>query len=176
MAKNALNWVISGQTTLEEISRVMGLRFWQLLADEYSKKLSSRAAHFGSSSDKNAINKTLLISNDDALVPVATQGLGMQVALVQNSEDAVSRLATDPSVVCLLIDSATMDDTVENWLTKERKDLAWSGLPVIFLVRSNNRELIHTLENYNASWIEIDNLSRDLLAEEINEILLNNTL
>lgn len=171
MAVSAINWIVSGETTAEEVTRVMGLHFWHLAADEYSKNLSDRVAQFSTTKDQGGTHKALLISDNASIEDAIKTHLHFDLIRVDNAAAAHTLLADSSAVACLLIDSSSLQGTIKEWITGLRTETAWSGIPAIFLIRQDESELKEVLSEHEAMWLETDNSPASELGNEINQLL-----
>lgn len=171
MAVNAINWIVSGETSADEVTRVMGLHFWHLAADHYSKTISRRVEQFESNKEPGRISKALLISDSHALESAISKSFHFKLLRVENEIEAHSILSDDLSIVCLLVDSSCLKGSIEEWITSLRSELAWSGVPVIFLVKKVELELEKVLTEHGATWLEIDSTQHADLGIEINQLI-----
>jgi hypothetical protein len=73
-----------------------------------------------------------------------------------------------------MIDATLMQSTPAEWLTGLRKQLAWSGIPVLFLLPPKAHETKELLTSFNAFAVEYEEGVTDLLdiTHELQNILI----
>lgn len=88
----------------------------------------------------------------------------MQSALIDNApygmvcadseQQASDVLKKDTSIIAILIDATLMRSTPAEWLGGLRKELAWSGIPVLFLLPPEAYETKDLLQSFDAPAVE----------------------
>ena len=156
MAECANRWLVSGSTTLEEVSRVLGLRFWNELTQLRGLSLQISADDLmARSSGDDARSSLLLVTPDEQAVRDIGDGIDMTVVTATDAASATQRLEEDATVAVLLVDARHVQADWEHWLGELRSKLAWSGLPVLFLIDHEQRELRTILDSFSARAIDV---------------------
>jgi type II secretory ATPase GspE/PulE/Tfp pilus assembly ATPase PilB-like protein len=175
MAVSAGQWVVSGETTVQELSRELGLRFWRELAKINNTRTSILSEGFAGSSNRQEDRlKVLLISDRIALQTALTNNTQYGMVYVDNEKQAADVLKKDASIIGIMIDATLMQSTPAEWLTGLRKQLAWSGIPVLFLLPPKAHETKELLTSFNAFAVEYEEGVTDLLdiTHELQNILI----
>jgi type IV pilus assembly protein PilB len=157
MAVSSGQWIVSGETTAQEISRELGLRFWRELAMVNDKTPNMLLDNFSESNPLSEDRlKVLLISDHKGLQSALAGSSQYGTVFVSNEQQASDILKKDTSVIAILIDAALMQSTPAEWLGKLREQLAWSGTPVLFLIPPNQNETKVLLNKFHAHAVEYD--------------------
>jgi len=174
MAMSAGQWIISGDSTIQEVSRELGLRFWRELAELNNMKTNILLENFaGSNSPSENRLKLLCISDRTELLSALTDHLQYGVLSVSNELQASDVLKKDSSIIAILIDSSLMQATPAEWLGELRKQLAWSGVPVLFLLSPQDHEIKELLNSFHAHAVEYEEGMTDpaVIIHELQNIL-----
>lgn len=149
MARNAADFLVSGRTTVDEVHGTLGLRFWHELAEQYEYDVSN--LHLGGLKRARSGGgfKLLMLSDDDALSSTLENDLGYPVVQVRTLKEAKGYLQENSAIFSLVADVRLAEGDAIDWLKCLRADLAWAGLPVIFLTEQGS-ELSQVLEKYGA--------------------------
>ncbi|MCB1954064.1 MAG: type II/IV secretion system protein [Rhodocyclaceae bacterium] len=151
MTESAKRWLVSGSTTLEEVSRVLGLHFWNELAKLRGASLQIGADDLMAKSHRREARSSLLIvTPDERLAQALGQEIEMPILSALDSTGACEQLRHENSIVAVVIDGRHVSETFEVWLRELRSRLAWSGLPVLFLVDEAQRELRTLIDAFDA--------------------------
>ena len=157
MAVSAGQWIVSGETTAQEVGRELGLHFWRELAVVNDKAPNMLIDNFSGSNPLSEDRlKVLLISDHKGLQSALAENFQYGIVFVNNEHKASEILQKDTSIIAILIDSALMQSTPEKWLRKLREQLAWSGIPVLFLIPPNQNETKVLLNRFHAHGMEYD--------------------
>ena len=174
MAVSAGQWVVSGDTTIQEVSRSLGLRFWRELATLNNLKTNIILEGFASSNNLSEnLLKVLCISNLTELHSALQDRSQYGVVSVNNEKQAAETLKTDSSIIAILIDSSLMHSSPTEWLGELRKQLAWSGIPVLFLLPPTAYEIKDLLNSFHAHAMEYKDgaTDPDEVIHELQKIL-----
>lgn len=153
MARNAADFLVSGRTTVDEVHATLGIRFWHDLSAQYDYDISE--LHLGGMKRARSGEsfKLLMLSEDDALATALEKGLGFPVVQIRLLSEAKAYLQENSAVFSLVADVRLAEGDAVEWLHALRADLAWSGLPVIFLTEPDS-ELGRVLDEYGANQVE----------------------
>lgn len=171
MAASAKDWIVSGQTTPAEVQHVLGMGFWRELAEEHGIRPETLSANLGLESQPGKRMTVLLISTDTALCATLAEDLPYGVEQVTDDEAASKHLNAHNDVIGLVIDAQLAEQPLDAWLTRLRTQLAWAGLPALFVTRAEDTELKALLANFNAPSVD-----RDIQQPRIFQDALNNLL
>ncbi len=151
MAHSAARWIVSGRTTPAEIQRVVGMRFWNALAALHGVAAGGSAElALGDVAGAGAF-RLLMVSRDEALAQALSEVLPYVVTRVDTVLAAGEALAQGDDLLGLLLDDDAMDGEASGWLAELRSQLAWSGLPALFLTQPGHGGLDETLDRFSAA-------------------------
>ena len=171
MAASAKDWIVSGKTTPAEVQTVMGLGFWRELAGEHGIGLESLSADLGQEIQSGRRMKVLALSPDTALCQTLADGLSYAVAQVADETAAAAYLKEHNDVIGLVIDSALADTAPDAWLIRLRTQLAWAGLPALFITRPEDRSLVQLLVSFHAPYVQRDAAQPMALLDALSNLL-----
>ncbi len=154
MAASAKDWIVSGHTTAAEIQQVIGMGFWRELAAEHGVAPESLSANLVQESAVGTRLKVLVLSQDTVLCDELADGLSYAVQRVDGAEAADAHLRTHNDAVAMVIDSRCKDAAPEPWLIGLRTQLAWAGLPALFVTRPDESALKELLTQFSASHVD----------------------
>ncbi|CAM8657646.1 PulE Type II secretory pathway, ATPase PulE/Tfp pilus assembly pathway, ATPase PilB [Comamonadaceae bacterium] len=134
MAASARDWVVSGLTSPQEVHRALGMGFWNGLCKIHG---ASTTNYTMADADDTAASESrmsiLLVSEDVELIANLGAQVDFEVLSAASPEQANAMLKKHPGVVGILIDGQLLADP-QAMLATLRTELAWSGLPVLFIV------------------------------------------
>lgn len=171
MAASAKAWIVSGKTTLLEVQKVIGTKFWTELAEEHGKQGGSVNFETGSESQADQRMKIVLLSNDPVLAARFSTALTYGVVQVADAAAAVDTIEKQGNVITLAIDSALCTGAPVDWLVGLRMALASSGLPAVFVLRDTTCGLQELLDRYGATCISLEETQTDALPAAMNRLL-----
>ncbi|MEI6416079.1 MAG: type II/IV secretion system protein, partial [Pseudomonadota bacterium] len=171
MAASAKDWLVSGQTTPGEVQHVLGLGFWRELAVEHGVNPESLSANLGQESQPGSRMKVLILSRDAALCASLAEGLSYGIERVNDDEAATSYLKQNSDVIGLVVDAQLAEGSLEAWLTRLRTNLAWAGLPALFVTRPQDTELKNLLTKFDAPNVELDEDQPQILQDALTHLL-----
>jgi len=152
MASSVADALVSGITSIEAAHSSLGVAFWHGLAKINEFPVEDLQLG-GMANESGSEQYSLLMLTDDANVcSEVSKLIGLQVTQVGSIQDARKSLAADSSIAAVVADSRLAQTEAIVWLREMRSELAWSGLPVVFL--SDSAELNETLKEHGASVIE----------------------
>ncbi len=172
MAASAKTWIVSGMTTLQEVQKVLGTKFWDELAQEHGKVPGAVNFDVGTQTDRRM--KVLLLSKEDALAAHLKAVLPYGVHLVADAKAAADYIEKYGDVIAFVIDSGLCTNTPVAWMVELRTVLAASGLPALFVLREGMQTLELLLERYGAPSIGIVEAQTDALTASFNLLLQGN--
>ena len=157
MAVSAGQWVVSGDTTIQEVSRELGLRFWRELATVNNVTTNIHLESFaGANNPSEGRLKVLCISDRAELQTALLECSQYGIVSVGDEQQAAEVLKQDSSIIAMLIDASLMRSTPAEWLGELRKQLAWSGIPVLFLLPAKAQQTKELLESFHAHVMECE--------------------
>lgn len=170
IAESAAAWIVSGVTTPAEAHRVLGLGFWRDLAQRHGKEPGISVT--GISMGKRDRLNILLLSKDDVLRGQLEDALGYDVQMAGHEEEAARLIEQEQGTVAMVFDTRVMDSKPEDWLTRLRGKLAWSGLPALFVQYGERTdELSLQLRKFSAPVIDGKGLNSQTLGEAVQLLL-----
>jgi DNA polymerase III delta prime subunit len=170
MAHSAARWIVSGRTTPVEIQRVMGMRFWNALAALHGVEAGGSADLALSEAAGTGAFRLLMVSGDEALAQALGEVLPYAITRVDNVAAAGEALAQGEDLLGLLLDDAAMAGDARKWLVELRSQLAWSGLPALFLTHPGEGGLDETLDRFSAVHVDRSAPAPDI-AETVMRVL-----
>ena len=171
MAESAQDRIVSGETTVKEANRVLGIRFWNELAQLHGKSAENIRVIDDKKLNQNNKLELLLISHDIELSQQLADGLLFSIFTAADGAQASEHLKASRSTVAILVDSRAFKNDHEKWLTTLRSELAWAGLPAIFLVPESDDELNEILQRFNSTIIEFNGLGNGEVIDIIRRTL-----
>ena len=171
MAASAKDWIVSGLTTPIEVQYVLGISFWRELATEHGFSPDTLSANLAQVARPGQRMKILVLSKDKSLGDKLTDGLSYGAETVDDEVAANDYLQRQHDVIGLVIDSALADDPPENWLTRLRTKLAWSGLPTLFVIGAEQVALKVLLDQFDAPCVEKDEQELLVMQEALSRTL-----
>ena len=155
MAASAGQWIVSGETTVQELNRELGSRFWRELAAINNAELNIRLEGIARSNNHSQDRlKVLLISDRAVLQSALIDNAPYGMVCADSEQQASDVLKKDTSIIAILIDATLMRSTPAEWLGGLRKELAWSGIPVVFLLPPEAYETKDLLQSFDAPVVE----------------------
>ena len=171
MSQSAAQWIVSGNTTPQEVQRVLGIRFWNELSTAHQVALRPVATYQDPGDMGNSAFQVLLLSRDTHLAKELSTALTYPIERVDDELQAADYLQTHHGVIGVIIDAASMTSSPPEWLGQLRAKLAWSGLPVLFVVPEHGMELQKLLKIMGAPYIAADVTATDKIASAIDQLL-----
>lgn len=171
MAASSKDWIVSGQTTPVEVQHVLGMGFWRELAVEQGFKPESLSANLGQEAQPGQRMKILALSKDNSLCDTLADGLNYAIEAVDGDAAANAYLNQHHDVIALVIDAQLAETPLETWLTRLRTQLAWAGLPALFITRPQDAALKTLLAQFDAPCVERDEGQPQVLKEALMQLL-----
>jgi len=174
MAASARDWIVSGNTSPEEVQRVLGIGFWNGLGTEYGINPSNMAIADSDTAASEGRLSLLVITEDASLPAQLAERVDYPLIYASSTKDVQQILKSNRSVIGLIIDGQLITRP-EEMLASMRTDLAWSGLPVLFITGDDSGalELRELLIKFNAHMITREQALSDSLASAVTTILRN---
>lgn len=158
MAVSAADWIVSGATTVEEVFRVLGLRFWNELATHNNMPIREINEDILVDSGRRVTSGVLLLSADAEVAAVLSTALPYTVHSVESIAAAQAILDDGQNIVALVIDSRLAEEDGLAWLAQLREALAWSGLAAVFVVDEEDSDLFRALSEHDVASVKLDRL------------------
>ena len=171
MSQSASQWIVSGGTTPLEVQRVLGIRFWTELSRQHQVALGPVATYQEQTGSGSEPLRVMLLSGDNALADRLAEVLPYPVERVPGEMQASERLRAEPNVMGLLIDASSLESPPADWLAQLRAQLAWSGLPVLFLVPEKNVAMQQLLGSLKAPCVVSDASATGKIASALDALL-----
>ncbi len=150
MAANTAELLVSGRTTVDEVHEVLGMRFWHELAELHEYPVAQLQVLGSADSAGGGRLGLLLLSRDEALSHGLAEETGYPVQRVESIVDARAALQERSGVFAVVADARMQQSELLQWLQKLRAELAWAGLPVIFVSDRGATELNDVLQRNGA--------------------------
>ena len=172
MAASARDWIVSGLTTPQEAQRVLGMGFWNGLGKEYGIPPGNMAIAESETVNVDGRLSLLLLSDDEALHSLLAAQMDYALVSATTVADARQALESNRGISGLIIDGQLLTHP-EEMLTTLRTELAWSGLPVLFITGegSNAAALQETLARFGARTISHQEAITSALATAVISLL-----
>jgi energy-coupling factor transporter ATP-binding protein EcfA2/CheY-like chemotaxis protein len=128
--------IISGMTTAEEASRVLGQQFWYALADEYGSELPDLSAIANAGEGKADGNAILICGAESEATRSLQVGLESSWLKVHQATDpagAEQALRKHENIDLVVVDlpAGLADEEIVALVADYRRHLAWSRLPAL---------------------------------------------
>ena len=172
MAASARDWIVSGLTTPQEAQRVLGMGFWNGLGKEYGVTPGNMAIAESETASADGRLSLLLLSTDESLCSSLATQLDYSLLSASTVAEARQALEANRGIIGLIIDGQLLTHP-EEMLTTLRTELAWSGLPVLFITGegSNAAALQETLARFGARTITRAEATTPALATVVISLL-----
>ncbi len=149
LASSATRHVISGDTSVKEAARVLGLRYWSALSLEYGAELPE-AAYTQVDAEVSQSSGVLYLGPTGAqrdVIVEALESAWFSVFMAATAEEAKQTLEVRDSIVHVVVD---IDDTLTRdatlaYVRQARTALAWSRLPALLLLPPSHEGLKEAL-------------------------------
>lgn len=154
MALGAAQWIVSGETAPDEVYRELGLRFWNELAACHQTQFSGGLEM---SRDHSGHRPGILLLSGRGDLPSALEGVfHYNIVAVATEEEAAAALKSNASILAIIIDTSLLRSEPEQWLSSLRAQLAWSGVPVLFLLYPGADRLQQLLGAFDAHTLMLE--------------------
>jgi type II secretory ATPase GspE/PulE/Tfp pilus assembly ATPase PilB-like protein len=176
MASSAAEWVLAGESTPEEAFRALGLRFWNQLAVAHGKSVASVQIDSAGKQGGSTFSSILFLTADATLASAFAE-CGHEVGryTAKHCADpgqAKALLEQDQGILAMVADSRLASGRpLTEWIPELRRDLAWSGLPVIFLLPDDAQPGAEILHAYGARMVIGDPVDVDRVRVEVDRAL-----
>jgi type II secretory ATPase GspE/PulE/Tfp pilus assembly ATPase PilB-like protein len=171
---NAANWIVSGESTPEEAYANLGTAFWNALSRSSKRQVPIQDAIAQAASPGGAVALTAVVVTPDQVAgPLIVEALGQAGYPARwEATGAAARgvLEANGDVQLLIVDTAG-DESSESLLHKLRRELAWSGLPVILLVDPAALDFLAMLEAHGATDFINKPVAPELLISRVKAVL-----
>jgi type II secretory ATPase GspE/PulE/Tfp pilus assembly ATPase PilB-like protein len=161
--------VISGVTSIDEVTRTLGADYWREFNSLVMQDALFHARHDLKDKQETSL---LLIGADDNLTSEIKEALQYSLITAHHSTAAAEVLHTHAGIFAQLIVLDINSDPLKQ-IAELRKDLAWAGLPTAFIIEEMTVELEQMFTQYKVThWITtpIDKDKLSSLAAELIEI------
>ncbi len=161
------DWIVSGATTPDEASRVLGGRFWRELCLAHDHAITSLPPM----ATDTRVRKTdlpdvltLAGSPDDAeSLRETLDNIGLKLQVATSHDEAIDVLQRESNISLLVLDVDMPGVETRPLLRQLRASFTWAGLPFLLLLRENDTETSELLESYGVS----DYLHKPFTPEEL---------
>ena len=171
---SAANWIVSGESTPEEAYANLGTAFWTALSRSSKRRVPIQDAIAQASNPAGAVLLTAVVVTPDPaggnrMVELLGDA-GYRARWEATGAGARSVLEANGDVQLLIVDTAGGQSS-ESMLHSLRRELAWSGLPVILLVDPAEPDFLAMLESFGATDFLHKPVAPDLLIARVNSVL-----
>lgn len=156
MSMAASRLVISGITTAEEASRVLGQQFWYALAEEYGSEAPDLSA-ITFAGERKAIHNAILLSGPVSESATAlAEGLESSWLTVHrsaNAAEAEQQLHAHENIDMVVVDlpASLSDEEAVALVAEYRRHLAWSRLPALVRLPTEKQHWEALLKEHGAT-------------------------
>lgn len=162
LAKVAVQAIVSGITTIDEVTRVLGADFWGAIDPEHTNVALSMAGVELNDQRKPGF---LLLGGTEEQAEQLSEAIGYPITTAKNGLDAANILRHDTQVFSLIHYVDLPDSEVRPYMEDLRRHLAWAGLPAIFILARPHAELEKALQQHDINeWclepIDVSKLKR----------------
>ena len=171
LGQRARGLVQSGDTSVDEAHRVLGLKFWADIASEENKEIYDfLSGELGDEGVKNA--RLILISEDQELSEQAVTELGEQyeVACFAGIDKAVAHLRAHRDTDLLILDMEHAGSSPKEFLLDLRSAFDWSGLPAVIILPEGDNSIDEFLEAHGANFVVHKPATMDDLKAQITGV------
>ena len=169
MSAVTADWIVSGVTTADEASRVLGGRFWRELCVTHDHPVTSLPPMAtGPRVQQKQLPDVLLLETDVAQAESLRNTLGeegLDVVVASTIDEALDRLHRESSFRMLLLDIDQPGIEPRPLLRQLRTSFTWAGLPFLLLLGEDDAATGDLLETYGVS----DYLYKPYSPEQLNE-------
>lgn len=151
LAKVAVEAVVSGVSTIDEVTRVLGADFWDAVDPGHT-----RAALLMSGEELNDQRKPgfLLLGGSAKQAEAWSAAIGYPVTTASSGADAAKLLRHDTQLFGLIYHVDLLEDEVRPYMEDMRRHLAWSGLPAVYVLARHHTELETALKQHGVNdWV-----------------------
>jgi len=171
LAGSASRLIVSGDTSVAEVMRVLGSAFWQKLATEFGTQAPSSPPSINQQ-EKSVNLSVLLISHDQGLIADMTELLADKnmPCLSCSTADEASVLLQNNDQICFIIGDLENqeDDANLAFFQEARVKLYWSYLPALLLIPHGHEALQEKLRGIG---VISEMLMKPITPEEIDHRL-----
>ena len=175
MSAVTADWIVSGVTSPEEASRVLGGRFWRELCVAHDHAVTSLPplATDARTRVQNLPDILTVVADaqQEAQLRSALDAIGLQLSVANTVEEAIEKLRRESSIRMLLLDVDQPDIEARPLLRQLRASFTWAGLPFLLLLRENDAETGELLESYGVSDYLYKPFDAATLAQRVKAVL-----
>lgn len=166
--------VQSGDTTVEEAHRVLGLKFWADIAQDENKDIYEFLSGDMGEDGVGQAN-LLMITEDEALARRVTSHVDgrYQLAHFAGIEEGLAHLRAHRETDLLLLDMEHAGASTREFLLDLRSAFDWSGLPAILILPPDDNSIDELLESHGANFFIHKPLDLDELDAQITGVFHN---
>lgn len=160
LAQVAVQAIASGVTSIDEITRVLGADFWGNVDPEHQSIAMSMAGMELNDQRKPGF---LLLGGDQMLADRWSKAIGYPVSVAADGVSAAVMVRQDAQIVGYINYIDRPDHEVRPFMEDLRRNLAWSGLPSVFVLAQPHDELETALRQHGVTeWLTNPNDSVQL--------------
>jgi type IV pilus assembly protein PilB len=150
---SAANWIVSGETSVDEAFRVLGHNFWNQLCRLHGKSvLDIEGKTKGRSLNKGAM-KVIVCGSTNSLSMNEIEGVNAPFEFLHCDDPSAARklLEANPDIVAMIIDLDGKDDSGVETLQIARSELAWAGIPALLIVDEADDALMEVIHEHQVA-------------------------
>lgn len=151
MAKVAVQAIVGGLTTIDEVTRVLGADFWGEIDPQNTSVALSMAGVELSDQRKPGF---LLLGGTPALARQWSEAIDYPITTAASGIEAANLLRHDAQIFGLINYVDLPEEQVRPYMEEVRRHLAWSGLPAVYVVARPHQELERAFKQHGVEdWV-----------------------
>lgn len=152
LAKVAVQAIVGGITTIDEVTRVLGNDFWGAIDPERAKVAMSMAGLELNDQRKPGF---LLLGGGEELAKKWSEAIGYPITIAADGPAAARVLRQDTQIFGLINYVDKPEDEVRPYMEDLRRHLAWSGLSAVYVLAQPHSELETALKQHGLNdWVK----------------------
>ncbi|HEY5719511.1 MAG TPA: response regulator, partial [Gammaproteobacteria bacterium] len=148
-------WIVSGITSPDEASRVLGGRFWRELCLAHDREVTTLPPLATTARTRGQELPDILTvvtdADQEAQLRSALDAIGLRLSVASTVDEAIAKLHRESSIRMLLLDVDQPGFAARPLLRQLRASFTWAGLPFLLLLRENDTATGELLESYGVS-------------------------
>ncbi len=171
----AADWIVSGVTTADEASRVLGGRFWRELCQVHDHPVTTLPPLASAGQMEDARHPDVLLIEPDTAqgdaLQQALEAIGLDLITAADTDSALEILHRESAIRLLLLDIDIPGTEPRALLRELRTSFTWAGLPFILLLREDDAATGELLDGYGVSDYLYKPFTPEQLQERIKAVL-----
>lgn len=151
LAKVAVQAIVGGITTIDEVTRVLGSDFWGSIDPEHINVAMSMAGLELNDQRKPGF---LLLGGDQTLADQWSEVIDYPITIAGSGPEAARILRQDTQIFGLIYHIDMPDEQVRPHMESLRRYVAWAGLPPVYVLAQSHPELETALRQHGVNdWV-----------------------